>query len=84
MVRDLEAVEGDTPVSSARLLASIDRLTKLASVMDLRAKFYSPQTVKARFRLMLAGAAMGQYNREAQGGVGIHNALRDLVACFFY
>jgi hypothetical protein len=84
IVRDLAAVEGDTPVSSARLLASIDRLTKLANVMELRARFYSAQSLKARLRLMLAGAAMGQYKKEAQGGVGIRNALRDLVACFFY
>ena len=84
MVRDLAVVEGDTPVSSARLLASISRMTKLASVMELRAKFYSAQSRKARFRLMLRGAAMGQYKNAAQGGVGIRNALRDLVACFFY
>jgi glycosyltransferase involved in cell wall biosynthesis len=84
IVRDLAAVEGDTPVSSARLLASINRLTKMANVMELRARFYGPQSRKARLRLMLAGAAMGQYRKEAQGGVGIRNALRDLVACFFY
>ncbi len=33
---------------------------------------------------MLAGAAMGQYRTTTQGGVGIPNAIRDLIACFFY
>ena len=84
MLRDLAIVERDAPVDSARLLASISRMTKLASVMELRAEFYSAQSRKARLRLMLAGAAMGQYKKTAQGGVGIRNALRDLVACFFY
>ncbi len=84
MLRDLAVVEGVSPVSSARLVASIDRMTKMANVMELRARFYSAQSLKARLRLMLAGAAMGQYKNEAHGGVGIRNAFRDLAACFFY
>jgi len=84
MVRDLEAAEGYAPAASARLLASIDRMTKLANVMELRARFYSVASRKVRLRLMLSGAAMGQYRTAAHGGVGIRNALRDLVACFFY
>ena len=84
MVRDLALVEEDTPVASARLFASISRMTKMANVMELRARFYSAQSRKERFRLMLAGAAMGQYRTTTQGGVGIPNAIRDFVACFFY
>ncbi len=84
MVRDLAAVEVDTPVDFARLSASIDRMTKLANVMELRAKFYSVQSRKARLALMLEGAAMGQYRKAAKGGAGIRNAIRDLVACFLH
>ena len=84
VVRDLATFEGDRSAASARLFASIDWMTKQVDVMELRARFYSAQLRKARLRLMLEGAAMGQYRKAAQGGVGIHNALRDLFACFFH
>lgn len=83
VVRDLAAVQGTGSAASGRLFASIAWMTKQADVMELRAKFYCVRRRRARLRLMMEGAAMGQYRKAAQGGVGIHNALRDLVACFF-
>ena len=65
-------------------MKSMNLMTKRADVMDLRAKFYGPLTRKARIKLMLEGAAMGQYRKAKQGGVGIRNAMRDIVACLFY
>ena len=52
-------------------------LARRADVMELRARFYGPLSRKARIKLLLQGAAMGQY-RNAKQGVRIHNALRDL------
>jgi hypothetical protein len=48
--------------------------------MDQRARFYRPPFRKAPVRLMLEGAAMGQYRQE-EVGVDIDNALRDILAC---
>jgi hypothetical protein len=55
-------------------------MTKRAVVMDQRARFYRPPFRKAPVRLMLEGAAMGQYRQE-EVGVDIDNALRDILAC---
>jgi len=36
-----------------------------------------------RIQLMRHGAAMGQYRLAKEGGVGPHNALRDILAWLF-
>jgi len=59
-------------------------MTKQADVMDLRARFYGPLTRKARIKLMLEGAAMGQYRSRKKGGVRIYNVPRDIVACLLH
>ena len=54
-----------------------------ADVMELRARFYGPLSRKARIKLMLQGAAMGQYRNAKEGGVRMHNVPRDCIACLF-
>lgn len=80
ILRDLALFGGDTAAACAKLTKLRDLLARQADVLELRARFYGPLSRKARIKLMLQGAATGQY-RNAQGGVGIHNALRDLIAC---
>ncbi|MGA9588184.1 MAG: glycosyltransferase [Terracidiphilus sp.] len=84
MLRDIAAYEGDTTVAHDRLTKKMDLMTKRAEVMRLRASYYGRLSRKARIKLMLQGAAMGQYRKAAKGGVGIHNALRDILACIVY
>ena len=84
ILRDLATCGDDGAVAAARLIKSMNLMTKRADVMDLRARFYGPLTRKARIKLMLEGAAMGQYRSGKQGGVRIRNAMRDIVACLFY
>jgi hypothetical protein len=81
MLRDLETFGGDAALASGRLVRLMNLMTKRADVMELRARYYGPLSRKARIKLMLQGAAMGQYRNAAKGGVGIHNAIRDILAC---
>jgi glycosyltransferase involved in cell wall biosynthesis len=81
MLRDMETFAGDATLASGRLVKSMNLMTRRADVMELRARYYGRLSRKARIRLMLQGAAMGQYRNAAKGGVGIHNALRDFLAC---
>jgi len=82
VLRDLVLYGGDTAAACAKLTKSMNLLARRAEVMELRARFYGPLSRKARIKLMLQGAAIGQY-QNAKGGVGMHNALRDLIACLF-
>ena len=81
IIRDLKAFGGDTAGASVHLAKSVDLMTTRADVLELRARFYASRTRKARMGLMLEGATMGQYRHWNQGGVGVHNALRDMLAC---
>jgi glycosyltransferase involved in cell wall biosynthesis len=84
ILRDLATCGRDGAVASARLTQSMNLMTKQADVMDLRARFYGPLTRKARIKLMLEGAAMGQYRSRKKGGVRIYNVPRDIVACLLH
>ena len=84
MLLDIAAYEGDRTVAYSRLTKKMNLLAERADVMKLRARYYGRLSRKARIMLMLQGAAMGQYRKAAKGGVGIHNALRDILACIFY
>jgi glycosyltransferase involved in cell wall biosynthesis len=80
VLQDLaDSKEGPT-ATSRRLSVSMNLMARCADVMELRAKFYSAQTRRQRMRLMLQGFAMGQYRRADKGGVGMRNAVRDLLA----
>jgi hypothetical protein len=81
MLCDIETFGGDATLASGRLVRLMNLMTKRADVMELRARYYGRLSRKARIKLMLQGAAMGQYRNAAKGGVGIHNALRDIIAC---
>lgn len=81
MLRDMEAFGGDATLASKRLVRLMNLMTKRADVMELRARYYGRLSRKARIKLMLQGAVMGQYRNAARGGVGIHNAIRDILAC---
>lgn len=81
VLRDLAAFGYETATASAVLTRSMSHLTKQADVMDLRAKFYGVGSRKERLKLMFAGTVIGQYRSARHGGVRIHNALRDAVAC---
>jgi glycosyltransferase involved in cell wall biosynthesis len=80
MLRDVETFGGAATLASERLVTLTNLMTKRADVMELRARYYGRLPRKERINLMLQGAAMGQYRNAAKGGVGIHNALRDLLA----
>jgi glycosyltransferase involved in cell wall biosynthesis len=82
VVRDLALLGRDTEAARAKLTKLMNLLARRADVMELRARFYGPLSRKARIKLMLQGAAMGQY-RNAKQGVRMHNALRDIIACLF-
>lgn len=84
MLRDFAASAEDTTVASSRLTESMNLMAKRADVMKLRAEYYGGASRKARLKLMLQGAAMGQYRSAAKGGVGIHNALRDIFASLLH
>lgn len=79
-LKDLAALKGDAAAASGHLVKLMDLMTMRADVMELRARFYGTLSRMARMRLMLQGAAMGQYRNAEKGGVGIHNALRDMLA----
>ena len=81
MLCDMETFGGDVTVATGRLIRSMNLMTKRVDVMELRARYYGRLSRKARIKLMLQGAAMGQYRNSTKGGVGIHNALRDSIAC---
>jgi len=81
MLRDMETIAGDATLASGRLVGLMNLMTKRADVMELRARYYGRLSRKERIKLMLQGAAMGQYRSAPKGGVGIHNALRDILAC---
>ena len=80
VLQDLADSKEGTTAPSRRLSASMNLMAKCADVMDLRAKFYSARARRQRMRLMLQGFAIGQYRRADRGGVGMQNALRDLLA----
>lgn len=82
VLRDLSASEEVESVALERLEQSVNMSAKQAAVMDLRSRFYGLKSRNSRIKLMLEGAAMGQYRPAKHGGVRIHNALRDIVACF--
>jgi glycosyltransferase involved in cell wall biosynthesis len=84
ILRDLATCGRDCALASARLTRSMNLMAKQADVMDLRARFYGPLTRKARIKLMLEGAAMGQYRSRKRGGVRIYNVPRDIIACLFH
>jgi hypothetical protein len=79
--RDLARFGRDTAAACAKLAKSRDLLARQADVMELRARFYGPLSRKARIKLMLG--SMGQYRNVKEGGVRMHNAVRDLIACIF-
>ena len=81
ILRDLETYQGGTTLASERLVRLMRLMAKRADVMELRARYYGRLSHTARIRLMLEGAMMGQYRNAGKGGVGIHNALRDIFAC---
>ena len=81
MLHDMETFGGESTLASGRLVRSMNLMTKRADVMELRARYYGRLSGKARIKLMFQGAAMGQYRNAAKGGVGIHNAVRDILAC---
>lgn len=81
IVNDLKSSGGDAAKACGQLAKSANLDAQRADVMDLRVTFYRSQSHKERFSLMLEGAMLGQYRRAKYGGVGIHNALRDMVAC---
>lgn len=83
VLKDLAKLGEDSTTASSRLNELMQLTTKLASVMDMRARFYGTHSRKERARLILQGTAMGQYRNSSKGGVGIHNALRDIVAYLF-
>jgi glycosyltransferase involved in cell wall biosynthesis len=80
MLRDMETCGGDATLASGRLVRLMNLMTKRADVMALRARYYGRLSRKARIELMIQGAAMGQYRNAKEGGVGIHNAIRDIIA----
>lgn len=84
LMGDLKAVERDAAAASARLLASAEAAEKQAAIMELRASFYSSHPRSPRIRLMFEGAAMGQYRKPAKGGLGMREAIRDALVCFFH
>lgn len=81
---DLASSGVDISAASTRLTASMNLLAKRADIMDLRAKFYSEPSLRKRIKLMLEGARIGQYSNTGKGGVRIHNALRDVIACLLH
>ncbi len=81
MIQDLESLGCDATLASERLGKLMNLMAKRADVMEQRARYYGNMSRKDRIKLMLQGAAMGQYRIAAKGGVGIHNALRDILAC---
>lgn len=83
ILRDLALFGADTAAACAKLTKLSDLLARRADVLDLRARFYSPLSRSARIRLMLQGVSMGQYRGAMHGGVRMHNAVRDLIACLF-
>ena len=80
MLRDFATFGGSATAASGRLTKLMNLMAMRADVMKLRARFYGTLSRMARMRLMLQGAAMGQYRNAEKGGVGIHNALRDMLA----
>ncbi len=83
ILRDLALFGRDTAAARAKLTKLMNVLARQADVMELRARFYRPLSRKERIKLMLEGAAMGQYRSAKEGGVRMHNAPRDLIACLF-
>jgi glycosyltransferase involved in cell wall biosynthesis len=83
VLRELALLGRDTAAARAKLTLSMNLLARKADVLELRAAFYGPLSRKARIKLMLEGAAKGQYRNTKQGGVRMHNAVRDLIACLF-
>jgi len=81
MLLDMETFGGDATLASERLVKLMTLMAKRADVMELRTRYYARISRKDRIKLMLQGAAIGQYRNAAKGGVGIHNALRDILAC---
>jgi len=84
----LSCVIGDVAACKGNDASSLKRLAKLrrlmegrADVMSLRAKFYASPSRQVRIKLMLEGATIGQYRRAENGGVGIRNFVRDVLAC---
>ena len=80
---DLALRGRETAAACAKLTKSRDLLTRQADVLELRAKFYGPLSRRARIKLMIEGVKMGQYRKAKKGGVRMHNAVRDLIACLF-
>lgn len=80
IIRDLNAFGGDAAAASLLLAKSADLITTRADILELRARFYASRTRKARMKLMVEGTT-GQYRHWNQGGVGVRNAPRDMLAC---
>lgn len=80
VIEDLKANATEAAGASLRLSSSVKLMNKRADVMALRAQLYKSQSLNERTKLLFQGASRGQYRSAAHGGVGIHNALRDLLA----